>query len=461
MKNILTIIVAATAFCSTTYAQTEFSMNMMEHVFQSTYVNPTAKPDHKVSIGLPGLSSIYLSAASTPARFSEIYTRVGNENRYDLMKIAGLLNKESLLHFGTSVDLFHIRVKCRNTFLSFNIRTVAENYVGLPSSMGDILTLSNVSKIDADKYKTKTWDLNGLDANSTAYNEYAFGLSTFQKKFVYSIRLKYLQGLANVSLETENSTVAFNDDLELEAKGKITMTTSSPAADTSLKVPGDYKAENAIFNFRNMGFGADLGISYLYNSKLTFSFAANNLGFINWRTNPISFESTASTSFKGFDVVNPLINGEKVNTDLDNQFKLKKSTKDSYTSYLVPTFYFTTKYNFTPRFSVSGTVQAQKFNVVRIGLSAGAQLKLSRVFSLTGNVIYQYAALNFGAGFVFKPGPVQLYIAIDHLPSRIIDLQKNGSNNGYVPDIKQFNLRWGINLVFGREQVPQAQPLNY
>lgn len=436
-------------------------MNMMEHVFQSTYVNPASKPDHKVSIGIPGLSSVYFGYALTPFLPSETFTKVGSENRFDLLKVRDLLNKENLMYFGGSSDLFHVRFKCRNTFLSFSGRSVVDNYLGLPASLGDILTLSNVTKVDANSYKNKTWDLSGLDANLTAYNEFAFGISTFRKKFGYAIRLKYLQGLANATIESTNSTVAFNDDLQLQAQGNLVMNTSSPAKDTSLNVPDNYQAQDAIFNFKNMGFGADIGFSYFFNTKLTFSLAVNNLGFINWRTNPISFESSASTRFDGIDVVNPLINGEKVNTDLNQQLKLKKSIKDSYTSYLIPTLYFTTKYNFTPRFLVSGTIQAQKFNVVRIGLSAGAQLKLSRVFSLTGNIMYQYRAFNFGGGFVFKPGPIQFYLAIDHMPSQIFQFQKNGGTEAVVPDIKQFNMRFGINLVFGREQVPQAQPLNY
>lgn len=467
MKKIVTIILGTLAIVST-FAQSEFSMNMMEHVFQSTYVNPTARPDHKVSIGLPGMSSIYFGFGFTPFRFSDTYDKNYTnpatgaiETRYDVMKVAGLLNKESLIHTSGSVDLFHVRFKCRNTFLSFNARSVFDSYIGLPKSMGDLLTFSNVTKNTADNtYTGKTWDLNGFDANITHYNEYGIGLSTFQKKFVYSVKLKYLQGLSNMTLESENSSVVFNDQRELEAQGNLIAKLSSPL-DTNNKVSDGYKAESYFTNFKNMGFGADLGVSYLFNSKLTFSLAVNNLGFINWRTTPISYETSASTRFDGIDYFNPIIRGEKPDLDLEKEFKYNKSLKDSYTSYLVPTFYFTTKYNFTPRFSVSGTVQTQKFNVFRFGLSAGAQLKMSRLLSLTGNVIYQYSVLNFGGGVVFKPGPVQIYLAIDHI-TRPIDYRNNSGNTvAYIPDLKQFNVRFGINFVFGREQVPQAQSLKY
>lgn len=466
MKRLLTTVFAA-IICTYAAGQSEFTMNMMEHVYQSTYVNPTARPDHKVSIGLPGISSLYTAFAFTPFKYSETYdpnsvNSATGAPQYDLEKTMGLLKNGGLIHLGASTDVFHIRFKARNTFLSFGMRTVMDYYYGIPTGMGEIL--NNVDKISATEYKFKTWDFSELSTDFTHYNEYSFGISTFQKKFIYSVRLKYLQGLSNVMTENTGAKAIFNEFGELSVPPASIVAYASGPIDTSLTVNKTFEdnPQNYFTNFKNMGFGADIGLGYMVTPKLTLSLAVNNLGFINWRSNIQTLESSGNTKFEGLDVFNNILQGKQLSDiEFGDNFKLKKGVKESYTSYLLPSFYFTAKYNLTPRLTVSATVQMQKYHRVRLGLSGGAQLKMSRVFSLTGNVNYQYNAVNFGAGLVFKPGPVQLYLAIDHLSAIRNYYDGKDSYRFSVPDIKQFNFRFGINLVFGREQVPNAQTLNY
>jgi hypothetical protein len=67
---------------------------------------------------------------------------------------------------------------------------------------------------------------------------------------------------------------------------------------------------------------------------------------------------------------------------------------------------------------------------------------------------FRKSAANLGIGIVYKPGPFQLYMVMDNiLPASFVrisdpELEIDGLLLPY--QIKNFNLRLGMNLVFGR-----------
>lgn len=459
MKKILHLFLSLTFFSS--FAQSEFTLGMMEHVYQSSYINMTAKPSHKVSIGLPGMSSIYAGFAFTGLKVEDLYKVLPNgETRWDVANIKSKLTSNTMVFGSASTDIFHFRLKARNTFLSFHIRSVLSSYLGLPSALGLAITGENVD----ENNKPKNWDLAGLSADVTHYNEYAFGLSTTLKKFSYGFRVKFLQGLSNISTESDNPSINFNDQFHVRGGGFIRANISSPA-DTSNSVPSSYRAQDYFTNFDNKGFATDLSLAYKFNQKLTFALSVNDIGFISWSTNGRTEEINANVSFTGIKSIDPLLSGQNIDSlkyKLD--FNAVRGKIDSYSKFLIPNLYFIAKYDITPRWSVSATMFAQKYHAIRLGIAAGTQLKLGNLLSLAGNIKYQYSAVNLGFGLVVKPGPFQFYIATDNIPLSIQTFkdENTGSTVAYAPlSTNQFNIRTGINLVFGKERVPQAQPVSY
>lgn len=461
MKKKLSIFFSVTIIIST-FAQSEFTLGMMEHVYQSTYVNMTAKPSHKVSVGLPGLSSVYGAIAFSGLKFEDLYNVLpNNKTEWSVTKIKNVLSTNSMLYNGVSVDLFHLRIKSRNTFLSFHVRNVFTSYIGLPSALGLVITADNVQE---GSNKPKNWDFSGLSADVTHYNEYAFGISSSLKKFSYGFRVKFLQGLSNISTENNNSGISFNDQFQVNATGNIRANISSPL-DSNNKVKNDFKFSDYFSNFNNLGFATDLSLAYKLNQKLTFSLSVNDIGFIGWRTNGRYEELNESITFSGINNLQSLIQGKPIDS-LNynfNNINTKKGLVDSYSKFLIPNLYFIAKYDITSRWSISGTIFAQKYHTVRLGLSAGSQLKIGNLLSLAANIKYQYSALNLGFGIVLKPGPFQIYLATDNIPFGIQPITNNSGNLMalHPSNTNQFNIRFGINLVFGKEIVPQSQPLSY
>jgi hypothetical protein len=451
------------------WAQSEFTLNNMEHVFQSTYLNPSASPDHKFSLGLPALSSIYLGFANTGFSPGDIISTPGG-NLPKVWNINQLANKitdnSNFMYFGQSTDLFHLRFKARKTFISFNVTNKNNFHFDYPKDLSRLITLNT---IDQSKNGSDI-DLTNMSLNQMSYNEYVLGFGTQQKKFVLGVRFKFLQGLNNFLLNADNLQLGVNRDLyDLTFKGSGTLYTSQPFLDSSFKSKSASINDYAL-NFKNLGFGGDVGFTYFVRKNLTFSVAANNIGFITWKTNAFTYNlSAANVSFAGADILPAIvtsggsITGLSFTDSLTGNLRPKASEIGAYTTWLIPNMYITGKWNATPRLSVSMALMLEYYKIVRPGFGLGLQYKLGKIVSATGTMSIQYNAMNFGAGIVFKPGPFQFYMIADNILGieagiRNVLAATGGNDTYYAPyNSRTFNVRLGMNLVFGKEHLNQKQ----
>ena len=75
------------------FSQNELTFPLLENVLQSSYINPAHVPEHKVSIGLPGISSMYFGATNTGFTFDQVAAPTTDGHRIKLNEIPGLLKK--------------------------------------------------------------------------------------------------------------------------------------------------------------------------------------------------------------------------------------------------------------------------------------------------------------------------------------------------------------------------------
>lgn len=447
-KTLLTL--QALFFAVSVFAQNELTLPFMEHLYQSTYYNPAAIPDHKISVGIPVLSSVFVGVVNTGFSLSDIDSMPAGASKpvINLTKMANSLSASNYLSGGVSFDIFHLRFKTGNSFLSFNIRNVNNVYFSYPHDVGTLLTLNIADQTG----KGKDIDLSDLSYNAYSYNEYALGLTKPIKKFTIGVRLKLLQGISSSKFDADNLIIKCVDpDMYSYAfSSTATMYTSVPNLDTAFKMNSNNASFSDYFNFKNIGFGADLGITYNPTTKLSFNLSVNNLGFINWANNAAQHVVQPNVTFSGLDLLGSYIRGESSNYNvgdsLKNQMQPKASYISSYSSALVPRTYLTAKYNFTPKFMLGGTVFMDFYKVPRMAFVLAAQYKIGNFISLTTTGSYQFSKLSWGGGIVLKPGPVQLYVVSDHLSSLFNPTES-----------KAVNVRFGINLVFGKLYPAQKQ----
>ena len=429
----------------------------MRGVYQSTYVNPASVPIYKFSIGLPILSSVQASVLNSGFVYNDVYAGHRNDSTlYDFNKLISNMKAQNLTQLGFSTDIFHVHVKIKNSFLSFNITEKVDLRVNLTK---DLLTLAwegNGALIG------KSADLANVGVDMTHWREFSLGFVKEEKKYDLGIRLKFLEGLSNIQTINQNTSLSTGSQLyELASNANVKVNTAGIQTDSSgnFKVPNTASSiKNYLLNFQNPGAAIDLGYTRKITKKLKVSLAINNIGFITWNSNTANYSYSGSYAFVGMDAGRRLINhdttvfsAQAYGDSIKNSYKYKYTTNTYYT-FLVPQLYLTGTYDiFTGVNSLRahGTFYLDYYKVVWAGFALGASYELGKIIGFTATYSARYNRFdNVGIGISlrFIPG-VQIYAATDNLLAAFEPYSSNF-----------FNIRTGINLVFGNNKVPDKQP---
>ncbi len=434
-------------------AQSELTLPFMSDVFQSSYINPTVLPEHTFSLGLPGVSSIYTQVITNGFRPGKVISFRNDTTHIDLNKLLAELKDKNLIYSGTSVDIFHLRLKIRNGYYWFGVRNNLNVSFQYPKDFIELAMRGNASFIG------RSLDFSNLNVDMTLYNEYSFGMAKEYNRWVFGGRISLLQGLSNIqfvpkSLNIKIDTLMFretaNADASLNMAGIPMNSSGSPSFDhvSELSYITDY-----LTSFKNKGFSLSAGVTYKLNDKLKFSASFYDLGFINWKDSVVNYTLKGQSSFSGLDVLKGYLNGTNIGADTVVDKMLDDFTRDtihkSYKTYLNPKFNVSVSYNIFRRttigLSASGVYNKKLYPAVTLGLSQG----LGRFLNLLTTISYNQKTINnLGVGFVIKPGPFQIYVITDNIYPAI-----------NPESFTNVNIRVGMNFVFGR--VKQAVGLPY
>jgi hypothetical protein len=467
VKKIFFLIVA-TALLQKVSAQNEVTFPYLENVFQSSYINSAHVPEHKVSIGLPGISSTYIGLTNTGFSFNDLRNRTyfnAKNDKVDELAVGRTisgLKKENYFYSAANVDLFSIRVKVKHYFWSFNVTEKFYNRISMPQDFLRLLWRGNVD--GAPQEGLVKYDLKNIAFNTTHYREYGIGMVRQERKFVFAGRLKYLQGLSNVYFKPKNLALTTEANMyDLSLTTDATVNTSGIPEDFD-----DFNARRYLTNMKNPGLGLDGAIAYKLDKKWTLSFAFNNVGFIKWNDNIKNHSVKGGTTFAGADLgpyILRTIKGDSLGLKdylnqygdtLQQAFKYRENS-DKYSTWLIPQFYFTAKYNLFSRTAVAGSIYLEKFIALRPAFTLALYQEIGRAVNLVGTYSIQYGKFdNIGLGLVLKPHavPLQFYFAGDHLLTTYTLV-----NDTYVAplDSRTFNFRFGVNLVFGSIKTADKQ----
>ena len=198
--------------------------------------------------------------------------------------------------------------------------------------------------------------------------------------------------------------------------------------------------------------GLDLGGTYQWSEKITLSASIIDLGFISWKTGVTNFVSKnpdARYTFKGLDI-NSFLGSGSVSTDstlsaagdsLKNLFGIEQ-THNNYKTALSAQFYIGGKYAFHKKLDVGGLLYGQLFDGrLRPGISVSGNAKLTKWLStsLSYSVVNKsYTNVGFGIAIT---SPVQFYVVTDNVLAPL-----------FPKSAKNFNIRCGINLTFGKKK---------
>ena len=436
----------------TLQAQHELTLFHMNNVFQSTYVNPTSVPEHAVSIGLPGLSSVYAGGVNSSGWvLNDLKTKTSQGK--DTLTTTNLINKldkeNNYTYASASVDLFSLRFKVKNIFISLNATDIFNSRFTYTQDLITIAAKGNAPFIGS------TVDLNNVAVNSTHYREYGLGFTRAKDggKFIYGARVKLLQGFENITTDRSNSSVTINDRIyEQQYNSDVSVNTSGMFNDPSNPKFDVMKYET---NFKNLGWGLDLGATYFITKKLSVTAAINNIGAIYWQKDTKSYSTSGQYQFNGVNLGNLLAHRDSfsvnVYTDsLKKALAVKETSGQKYTSTLSPQLYLSVGYQLARNTKLAATFYTDFYQGMHPVGSFALTQRVGRVLNVLATyTIRKNSYTNVGFGLMIKPGPFQLYLVGDNI---IAALNPYNANN--------FNLRVGCNLVFGKIKKPDFQSHN-
>jgi hypothetical protein len=452
---------------SMTNAQNDLTLSFMENIYQASYVNPAAIPVYKLSIGLPAISSVSVQTTNTGFSYGQF---VKNERgvkdttkqyTVDLKGVYPILDNENYFYQGAQTDLFHIKAKVRHYYISVFGQEKVQSRFSYPKVFADIMINGN------GDYIGKTADFKNFGYDYDWYRTLGIGIAREFKHWIIGANLKYLGGVANINFDPKNSGIEVKDKyFEMSSKSDMVLNTSGFPQDNDPYFHNQYiDPSGAILpsgftNFSNMfknpGAGLDFAVTYKPNDKWNFTASVVNLGFITWKSQVYNRHITGGTDFKGFDVFGYILKGEtkpdgEYWDELKNSFQYSTS-QNSYTRWLVPQLYLTAKYNVTFKTHISGMVYLEYYKKVRPAFTVSVYHKFGRVFNVVGSYNIQYGTFNnIGLGVMAKAGPFQFYVGGDNLVVPLIRSIAEGFtiDKKVVDPIKTYNLRVGMNLVFG------------
>ncbi len=471
MRNILTKIgllgLILLSGIWTVSAQESTTLQFMKGVPQSGLMNPALHNDSsKVVIGLPGLSGAYLDFNSGFAIDDLIHKGTGSLADSLVMDIEGFHNKlktTNSVQQNFSMPLFFLGIRVKKSFFSVGITEKAMSSFSFDKSLVSFIKDGN------GPYMGQNFDLGNIDIDAFHYREYAFGYSNefIKNKLTVGLKAKFLYGKAalqtermNIKVETaaDGSTLNLSSDMKVNLSAPLTVEYDEKnyfnGMNSDNMEGGDYMLQKG-----NSGMAFDIGAVYKLTPKIILSGSIVDIGKISFKKDLISLNHVSTYKWEGVDFsksiddsktdyVDPSDLLETETDKLTDTFKPKKSEfgTEAFDVSLPTKIYLGGTYQVNNMLNVGLLDCIYKFgNISRNTITLSGNAMLSDFFSLTGSYSMIGSSSNVGLGMALRLGAMQLYFVNDNVLALA-----NPAKAEFV------NLRFGINLLFGRTKHSKA-----
>lgn len=426
-------------------AQGDMSLGSID-VQQRTGLNPSFIPDNEWSIGLPIVSSVSFSGASSRFPLSD-FIRPHPDSAFlmvDARNIVDRVPTRAYFHLGSSHDWLSIGKKIGDkNYLRFSLRDRLDLSANIPQNLLLLMAEGNAASL---LDRSMTFESFALEFNWL--REYAFSYARrFGDQLNVGVSAKLIQGISNLNA-MENNLVFTTEDpfYDMSLMGSFSYQTSN----TEMLRQGN---EWSLFSktplwSTNFGFGFDLGMSYAPNDKIELGLSVLDIGTVTWKARAQEHMSTFDTlNYSGLNLLD-LFGNEQGGTSPDAQsfvadslveiFEIQ-SQNSSYTSSLP----LSMNGFFSYQLSEKNTAFVSFRSVKRAAFwQSSVQLAFNRKFSEKLQMGFNYAAgtnglLNVGIQGTIELGPAQVYLCVDNLPGLFLP-----------QEVRYWSSRTGINLIF-------------
>ncbi|HYC86020.1 MAG TPA: DUF5723 family protein [Chryseosolibacter sp.] len=456
MKKVVCLLWCLTAVWATSFAQLEATMPFMSSLPQVSYYNPAFKPAYKFSIGLPG-SSVFAGFSNNGFTYNDFVSKQSNVLVADLDKLYAAMQDRNYVNTNVQADVFRLSMKVSaRMYFTANVTAKVYNRLMLPKDLTGLFINGTSAYVNGTASLSPKIE-------SLGYVEAGFGGSyIINKNLTLGARFKVLKGVANATTQQALFNLSLGEDYAINVSADMDVRTSGiHNLDSS-----EYDIEKNWRDFtRNNGMAVDLGATYRFKDRLTFGASIIDLGSITWKNDLYGYKldpDRANFTFEGFDL-QEMLNGETDDSQFDSlesKFTPEEGRIDSYRTPLPGKIYLTAVYEIRKTVTAGAMFSAERFKgrfmpaiTASINKEFGRRVGTSISYTITNNSFN-----NLGAGLSLNFAPIQFYLAGDNLLRAPLALATGNTLNGYVNSMQYFNLRAGLNFVFGRDKTQEKQP---
>jgi hypothetical protein len=441
---------------------------------QNHLLNPALRPSNSIYIGLPVISGINLNMNNNFVNLSDVFIKGQPKDsiisflnpKYNVDKFLAKIKDKNSMESESMIQLFGLGFSVGNdSYVFLDINDRIESNVVIP---GDLIKLALKGN---EEFVGSKIDLSSLRGDIKYYREFGVGFSkNFTDKLRIGVKGKLLFGIADASIANKSLGITVNEDYSHILDANLSVNMSGPVkvymdskhnVDSVVLDDSRFKTSSGAADFfsgkKNMGLGMDIGATYDLTDRIVVSASVTDLGFIRWTKDVTNLRANNQFEFSGLNMLD-VINGTKtidqVGKDMVDSLKnafVVSNTKSPFTTYLPFGISVGGSYNVIKQFSVGLLSYSRVIGKqIREALTLSANINLGNALSTTISYTaenHQYD--NLGAGLALRAGIAQFYLLSDRIPVTWNKIRDNSNNIILPANWNTFNLRFGMNLVFG------------
>ena len=430
------LLLAALWLSSTAFSQSGYTLYGFEYVPQSNHLNPAFRPDAKMVIGIPFLSSLSISAYSTSFSFNDLFIESGDSLYFDLEPVINQAGDNNYISGIFDMDIIYFGYTIKKGFLTVGIRQRVNVRAFYATDLMKLTWYGNNPYVGQEMDLSPTWV--NTDHFNSWYAGYAFPVG---KNVELGFRMNINQGISNIQTSRSNLKLLTDESdtsvYAMYAQTDYLVNTSNMTSQSSF---GNYFAD-----FNNIGMSVDLGATFRVGGHFKINLSFLDLGFLTWQSDLKSYEGTYDKVYFSGIYADPNDKDQDIFQVYSDSLKVLFEPKEfsaPYTSTLPARMMLGAEYYFNDEksrasFLFSGRMLHGYFEP---SFSLGYDMKVSDVFAFKASYTYlRYSPFNIGIGLVVDARPFQFYFMTDNViaPFNIFGTQ-------------YLNFHFGFNLVWPR-----------
>ncbi len=450
----------------------------MQHLPQSTYLNPAKQPGCKFFLDIPVLPNFDLNFNHSGFNINDAIKQhpyQPDSFMIDLDGIEAALKNGNDINLDAEISIINFGLALQNGInINFGMNYKVSEYFEYPKAL---------IELRRGNYRENGTPLAfNFKENFDLHREIYVGASKkINNTFYVGARIKYLSGLFNLKADKLNvdwytSTKeedmwdwTFNSDFDIKAASILPWNFTDSAGqitgieyDTTLiSEPG--KNISALLFPKNSGLGIDLGIEYNINDRLILSGSVVDFGYIKWKTSPAIMTQQASFKFSGLDIAKYIGNldtlqsanaslGERIKNDMvDTLLSVFNPIVEtnSYKTMLNTKFFVGADLKITDWLDAGFLYRGMLFNKNLLSsytFSANTNFFKTWSYSVSYSIM-NASANNIGMGLSYKVGPWQMYLITDNIAAPFWAVNESSFSDEWLKNTKTVNFSFGLNFL--------------